>query len=445
MISKHHNYEYDASSPAGVPNAAGDRYYSQDLFRDFTYLIDRLGLVLKDLITQIPIHLSGGVCTQGTGETLNITAGFGYAKHSVQTVNSYGSTPPTTQDEDIESIRIAWTAQTNMAIPSYISGGTTNYIKVNFIEADGSTRNRAKKAGSYYYDQTPSFEFEVDDSAPTDYQICLATFTEAAGTFTFSDYNTHRTITIADMLKFIQLSTNAILKVLNTTDSTDKDTGAIVIEGGIGVEKNIHAGGTIKNDDSTDSTTKDTGAIITEGGLGVEKNIHSGGTIKNDDSTDSTTKDTGSIVTEGGIGVEKTISAGGKLLIADTTDSTTKDTGSIITEGGIGAEKNIVNGGYLKSGKGRWPTGYLWGTYTGNNIFDALSPSIPNTNDEIRVSGGAAQDGVYLQAISHAIRYNSTTIRIYGILYNFTTNTANESYLSAINGSGSSYELSISW
>ena len=100
----------------------------------------------------------------------------------------------------------------------------------------------------------------------------------------------------------------------SNTPSTSKDIGAaIVTNGGLGVEENINAGGTIKNIDTTQSTSKDTGAIATEGGLGVKKNIHIGGTIKNDDTTDSTSKDTGAIATEGGLGVKKNIHAGGTI------------------------------------------------------------------------------------------------------------------------------------
>ena len=40
----------------------------------------------------------------------------------------------------------------------------------------------------------------------------------------------------------------------DTTDSTSKDTGAMILEGGLGVEKNVHLGG---------SLTVDTGATIT--------------------------------------------------------------------------------------------------------------------------------------------------------------------------------------
>jgi WD40 repeat protein len=188
MISKHHNNEFDAVSPNGVPNAAGDRYFGQDLFRDFCYLMDRLGLSFKDIIKHIPFRAEGGAVSQGTGATLNITLGFGYAKFSVQTVLSYGATPPSTQDEDIEAIRVAWTAQTDMALPSYTAGGAINYVKVAYTELDGTTRARAKKAGSYAYEQSPSYAFTVDTTPPTDYELCIKTFTEAAGTFTFSEY-----------------------------------------------------------------------------------------------------------------------------------------------------------------------------------------------------------------------------------------------------------------
>lgn len=74
-------------------------------------------------------------------------------------------------------------------------------------------------------------------------------------------------------------STTAQTTFSNTTQSTDKDTGAIITEGGLGVEKNINAGGTIKNADTTQSTTKDTGSIVTEGGIGVEKNLNVGGDV----------------------------------------------------------------------------------------------------------------------------------------------------------------------
>ena len=70
------------------------------------------------------------------------------------------------------------------------------------------------------------------------------------------------------------------LEISDTTDSTSKDTGSIVTEGGIGVEKSVVTGGKITIKDTTDSASKDTGALIIEGGIGVEKSINIGGTLK---------------------------------------------------------------------------------------------------------------------------------------------------------------------
>ena len=77
----------------------------------------------------------------------------------------------------------------------------------------------------------------------------------------------------------------------SSTQSTDKNTGAVVItNGGLGVEGNTYIGGnegvtgTLNVDgdvtftSSTSSTTKDSGAlIITNGGVGIEENLNVGG------------------------------------------------------------------------------------------------------------------------------------------------------------------------
>jgi hypothetical protein len=112
--------------------------------------------------------------------------------------------------------------------------------------------------------------------------------------------------------------------------------------------------GVITGTSTTDATTKDTGAIITEGGIGVEKAIFAGGTITTSDATASVSTVTGSIITAGGVGIAKelfvstttpfSVSATGVATITNATDATTKDTGSIITEGGIGVEKAVFAG-----------------------------------------------------------------------------------------------------
>ena len=113
--------------------------------------------------------------------------------------------------------------------------------------------------------------------------------------------------------------TGADIRINIDTQSTDKDTGALIIEGGVGIEKNLFVGGnfsltgvtTISG--TTESTNKDTGCLVLEGGLGVEKNLNIGGVMAISGTTESTNKDTGCLVLEGGLGVEKNVNLGGNL------------------------------------------------------------------------------------------------------------------------------------
>ena len=191
-VSNHHNFDVDGSS---YPYNYGDRYFSQDLGRDFFFLLSKMGDTVEKLIATNPCIIKGGVVTQGAGATLNITACEAFAKFSVKVPSSFASVPPTMQSQDIEMILIESTQQTNLAIPSYTPGGAKNYVKLAFAHASGSTRARARRAGSYTYDQSPSYLITCDTTSPVSgYEVVLATFMETGGTFTFA--TTERTANI---------------------------------------------------------------------------------------------------------------------------------------------------------------------------------------------------------------------------------------------------------
>jgi hypothetical protein len=91
--------------------------------------------------------------------------------------------------------------------------------------------------------------------------------------------------------------------ILDDTESTNTTTGALVVDGGVGIGKNLNIGGntvleqslmvketatfdadvdvngitTIQN--NTQSNTKDDGALVVEGGVGIEGNLNVGGRI----------------------------------------------------------------------------------------------------------------------------------------------------------------------
>ena len=173
-IDKHLNQEYSG----GIPLNVGDRFYSQDMGRDFNYLQDRMGEIGKDIIGELPFIVSGGVVSKGgSADEMNITPCVGYAKHSVTIPDTFAALPPSTTTADIETIRVKSTQQTNLDISgATLDGSTLNYVKLRYDDADGNTRARAKKAGSYNYEQTPSFTIVVDTVAPTDYDIVLLGF-----------------------------------------------------------------------------------------------------------------------------------------------------------------------------------------------------------------------------------------------------------------------------
>ena len=144
------------------------------------------------------------------------------------------------------------------------------------------------------------------------------------------------------------LSSTGVLTVVDTTVSTSKDTGALIVEGGVGVEEDVYAGGQIDSVGAitagglltaetnavvaaaTVSSSKDTGALILQnGGLGVEEDVYAGGQI-----------DSVGAITAGGLLTAETNAA-----VAAATVSGSKDTGALVVEnGGLGVEEDVYVG-----------------------------------------------------------------------------------------------------
>jgi len=178
---KRHNSDYSS----GIPLAVGDRYYGQDLGRDFNSMLDFLSTAMIGMVGQTPLLLRGGICSQGTGfDDMNITPAFGIVGHAVDTPDDFSSLPPTVQSENILALIVESIQQTNLDLTTgTLNGVATNYVKLRYLEIDGSTRNRAKKSGSYVYEKEPSFEIVVDTVSPTIYDIQLCSFIGDGSTF----------------------------------------------------------------------------------------------------------------------------------------------------------------------------------------------------------------------------------------------------------------------
>ena len=81
------------------------------------------------------------------------------------------------------------------------------------------------------------------------------------------------------------VTASGAVTVAAATQSTGKDEGALVVEGGAGIEKNLYVGGAlgvtgaVAVASTTASTDKDTGALVVEGGAGFEGNLNAGGSL----------------------------------------------------------------------------------------------------------------------------------------------------------------------
>ena len=99
---------------------------------------------------------------------------------------------------------------------------------------------------------------------------------------------------------------------IDTSVSTTITTGALIVNGGIGIAKNMHLGDTLTIHNNSDST-KYANITVDAGG---DMNINCSGNVLNFDQTDT-------------------------IHVLSTTQSTSTDTGSLIINGGLGVSKNI--------------------------------------------------------------------------------------------------------
>lgn len=171
-LTRKHNHDYSG----GIPLSAGDRYYSQDLGRDFNFLIDKTALVIYDNIRVAKGIAHGWIVTAGTQDCVNVSAGIGYAPFDV-TVPAIGWTiPPSTTTETITYMRIESAAIANFNLSTAGAtgnGSTVNYLKIKFAWSSADTRQREKKLGTYPYTQTPSYTLTCNATPPTSSEICL--------------------------------------------------------------------------------------------------------------------------------------------------------------------------------------------------------------------------------------------------------------------------------
>ena len=142
------------------------------------------------------------------------------------------------------------------------------------------------------------------------------------------------------------ITTPGYLHILNNSNTTGVNSGSVIIDGGVGIKKNITIGGNINILGRIHSLAGDSASII-EGDLSVKSNISSLGNISIDSVLDSFNINYGALVVKGGMSIMKNANIGGNTNINSVTDSINSKSGALIVKGGVGIGKNINVGGNM--------------------------------------------------------------------------------------------------
>jgi hypothetical protein len=193
------------------------------------------------------------------------------------------------------------------------------------------------------------------------------------------------------------------LIVESTTKSTSKETGALVVKGGAGIDGDMYVSGAIYSPK---------GVVVTSGGANItgtatfqDTNISGSTSIGGDTSvtktTTSTSKDSGALVVAGGVGIGENLNVGGALNLAedftaekavtikgitriqDTSDSTGIASGALTVSGGAGISKKLYVGDNISGAKNLT----LSGSNAGPNTITLGNNSSNNEGGQLLIYG----------------------------------------------------------
>lgn len=175
---------------------------------------------------------------------------------------------------------------------------------------------------------------------------------QGGGTGGFSFYNVDNdssgNVDPAMTNEIVNIDGTGAIKIYSATDSTSVSTGALIVDGGLGIAKQSHFGGVTTVTNTTDSTADNNGALIIAGGVGIEKRINVGGVATILNTTDSTAVGNGAMIIDGGMSVAKNCNIAGITEITNATDSTAVGNGALFVAGGLSVAKNTNVAGIAK-------------------------------------------------------------------------------------------------
>ena len=204
------------------------------------------------------------------------------------------------------------------------------------------------------------------------------------------------------------------ITISDTTQSTDKDTGALVVEGGVGIEKNLFVGGTIAVTgittitDTTDSTSTTTGALIVAGGVGIGKTVHIGGDLNVNGGDLRSTSPTFNLINEPGNATINAFGEASTIGIGSTTATLTLRPNTVV---GVNATQNLYDTVATTLNFGRAATTFNIGANSGTLTIG--NPTVVGTQSTQNLYNSTATTvNAFGAATSLNIGANSGTLTI---------------------------------
>ncbi|KNC97278.1 uncharacterized protein SPPG_07206 [Spizellomyces punctatus DAOM BR117] len=195
-----------------------------------------------------------------------------------------------------------------------------------------------------------------------------------------------------------KISNTGITQITNTSQSTSSTTGALLVSGGLGVAKDLYAGGNVIGSTSVDApnwvqSRNISSGINTYAAIGCSNDsgnaallFLNSSTRTADGSSNNATlhNNCGDMNIQGksglGLGL-RIVSISNEVKVLTATDSSSATTGALQVLGGVGISKTLWVGNKVTSGKGTG-YGFGWGSIGGNVNTGDMTFFSPSSNGQ---------------------------------------------------------------
>ena len=286
---------------------------------------------------------------------------------------------------------------------AYFGANTTTYAQINAQNIGGGTSSSVDfvATSNNGNDTTNFIDFGINNSSFTDASFTIAGANDGYLYTQGGNLAIGAAAASRDIIYFQggTLSTNEVgrwanasgLVIKRTTDATSVDTGALQVDGGVGINKQLWVGGDTRLQATTATNLYVTGAGASLSAVGATFT----GQITNSNGTVSSTTGTGAIIisNNGGLGVGGQVTAQLVKVIATTTAGS--GSGALQVAGGAYIADNVyiastasststatANALYVAGGANIAANLVVQGTsiFSGNVVFNGTSTNVYSTN-----------------------------------------------------------------